>query len=282
VTAPRAISFDFGNTLCAVSDEALRTVLLDAAERIAARSGPFALDDFVSLWRDEARRQFAVNVPLGRENDLAERLTRVFARLRGLAPPPLPDEPTGATASTAAAASAPMAGWDDEAAGRLSSREEVEAGVHDYGEAFVARMPVDERAAPLLARLHGRYGLAILSNWPLAWAIDAIAEHAGWIRYLDAIVVSQRVGWVKPHRAIFAATTEALNVAPDELLHVGDDWAADVVGAKRAGARAAYLDTRPAASPLPSSVPDGSVEPDVILRDLVEIEGYLSSLAARA
>lgn len=282
MTAPRAISFDFGNTLCAVSDEALRTVLLDAAERIAARSGPFALDDFVSLWREEARRQFAINVPLGRENDLAERLTRVFARLRGMAPPPLPDEPTGAAASTAAAASAPMAGWNDEAAGTLSSREEVEAGVHDYGEAFVARMPVDERAAPLLARLHGRYGLAILSNWPLAWAIDAIAEHAGWTRYLDAIVVSQRVGWVKPHRAIFAATTEALNVAPDELLHVGDDWAADVVGAKRAGARAAYLDARPATSPLPSSVPDGSVEPDVVLRDLVEIEGYLSGLAAPA
>ena len=262
LSAPRAISFDFGNTLCADSDEALRTVLLDAAGRIAPRSGPFALEDFVDAWRAEARRQFAVNGPLGRENDLAERLVRVLARLRGMEPP--------------------LVAWDDEAAAGLSSRDEVEAGVRDYGKAFVTHMPVDERAGPLLARLHGRYKLAILSNWPLAWPIDAIAERAGWTRYLDAIVVSQRVGWVKPHPAIFAATTEVLGVLPEELLHVGDDWAADIVGAKRAGVRAAYLDARPAMSPLPSSVPDGSVTPDVVLRDLVEVEGYLAGLTARA
>ena len=261
MSGPRAISFDFGNTLCAVSDEALRTVLLDAGERIAVRSGPFALEEFIELWREEARRQFAVNVPLGRENDLKERLARVLARLRGMAAP---------------------VEWDDVAADRLSTDEEVEAGILDYGEAFVTRMPVDERAAPLLARLHGRYRLAILSNWPLAWAIDAIAERAGWTPYLDTIVVSQRVGWIKPHRAIFEATASALGVAPAELLHVGDDWAADVVGAKRAGAWAAYLVTRPQTSPLPSSVPDGSVEADLTLQDLVDIEGSLRALAAAA
>jgi len=261
-----------------VSDEALRTVLLDSAERIAARSGPFALQDFVDAWRAEARRQFAVNGPLGRENDLAERLVRVFARLRGMEPPPAPD---GATDPAAPGGATPAAVWDDEAAATLSRRDEVEAGVRDYGEAFVARMPVDERAGPLLARLHGQYRLAILSNWPLAWAIDAIAERAGWTPYLDVVVVSERVGWVKPHPAIFAATTAALGVSPGELLHVGDDWAADIVGAKRAGARAAYLVARPAASPLPSSVPDGSVTPDIVLRDLVEIEDHLPGLADR-
>ncbi len=240
----RAVSFDFGNTLCAVSDEALRTVLLDAAERIAERSGPFALEDFITIWREEAGRQFAVNVPLGRENDLGERLVRVFARLRGMEAPPPPDE---------AASGADLVAWDDVAADALSNADEVDAGIRDYGEAFVARMPVDERAAPLLGRLYGRYRLAILSNWPLAWAIDAIAERAGWAPYLDTIVVSQRVGWVKPHRAIFDATASALGVRAQDLLHVGDDWAADVVGAKRAGALAAYLAARPEASPLPRS-----------------------------
>jgi len=277
--------------LCPVSDEALRTVLLDSAERIAARSGPFALEDFVDAWRAEARRQFAINGPLGRENDLAERMVRVLARLRGMEPPPAPDgatdptAPGGTTPATEGATGAqdvPPAAWDDAAAARLSTRDEIEAGVRDYGDAFVARMPVDERAGPLLARLHGRYRLAILSNWPLAWAIDAIVERAGWRGYLEAIVVSERVGWVKPHPAIFSATTEALGVTPQELLHVGDDWAADIVGAKRAGARAAYLDARPAASPLPRSTPDGSVTPDVVLGDLVEIEPYLAGLADRA
>lgn len=279
MSAPRAISFDFGNTLCAVSDEALRTVTLDAAERIAARSGPFALEEFVSAWREEARRQFALNLPLGLENDLGERLVRVLARLRGMAPPPPPPPPVryGATdrAPTTAA-------WDDDRAARLSSAEEVKAGVRDYGEAFVACMPVDERVGPLLSRLSGGYRLAILSNWPLAWAIDSIAERAGWTPYLGPIVVSQRVGWIKPDRRMFEAAAAALDVPIAELLHVGDDWAADIVGAKRAGARAAYLDARHATSPLPSSVPDGSVEPDLVLRDLVDIEGLLPGIGATA
>ena len=62
----------------------------------------------------------------------------------------------------------------------------------------------------LLARLAPRYRLAILSNWPLAVTIDRYAEAAGWAPYLRAIVVSQRVGAIKPHPAIFAAALEAL------------------------------------------------------------------------
>jgi FMN phosphatase YigB (HAD superfamily) len=278
MTAPRAISFDFGNTLCAVSDEALRTVTLDAAERIAVRSGPFALEDFVSAWRDEARRQFALNIPLGKENDLGERLVRVLARLRGMAPPP----PPPAVGDVADDEVPPAPAWDDKAATRLSSSDEVDAGVRDYGEAFVANMPVDQRVGPLLSRLSGSYRIAILSNWPLAWAIDSIAERAGWTPHLGAIVVSQRVGWIKPDGRMFEAAAGALDVPMGELLHVGDDWAADVVGAKRAGARAAYLDARPATSPLPSSSPDGSVEPDLVLRDLVDIEGLLPGLGRTA
>ena len=279
MNAPRAISFDFGNTLCAVSDEALRTVALDAAERIAVRSGPFALEDFVSAWREEARRQFALNVPLGRENDLGERLVRVLARLRGMTPPPPPPPPVWRVADDEAP---PAPAWDDDAAARLSSPDEVDAGVRDYGEAFVANMPVDVRVGPLLSRLSGSYRLAILSNWPLAWAIDSIADRAGWTPHLGTIVVSQRAGWIKPDRRIFESAAAALDVPVRELLHVGDDWAADVVGAKRAGARAAYLDAPPATSPLPSSEPDGSVEPDLVLHDLVDIEGLLPGLERTA
>lgn len=288
----RAISFDFGNTLCAVSDEALRTVLLDAGERIAARSGPFAPDDFTTAWREEARRQFAVNVPLGRENDLSERVVRVLARLRGIEPPPLPpgvgEGGPGPEPHTAGyrplpdGAMPPDAGWDDEAAARISRPDEVAAAVQDYGDAFVTHMPVDERAEALFGRLRGRFRLAILSNWPLAWAIDRIAERSGWMDHLDAIVVSERVGWVKPHPAIFEATATALSVTPAELLHVGDDWAADIVGAKRVGARAAYLDTRPGDSPLPSSAPDGSVMPDAVIHDLLELESHLPGLVGAA
>jgi FMN phosphatase YigB (HAD superfamily) len=137
-------------------------------------------------------------------------------------------------------------------------------------------MPVPEGVGELLATLARDHRIAILSNWPLAVTVDRYAEAAGWMPHLAAIVVSQRVGTIKPHPAIFAATLSALGGPdPARVLHVGDDWAADVVGAKRAGWAAAYLLGRPHDSPLPGSEPDGSVQPDLELRSLDELPAHV-------
>lgn len=55
--------------------------------------------------------------------------------------------------------------------------------------------------------------------------------------------------------------------------------AADVVGAKRAGWRAAYLDARPADSPLPRSARDASVTADFVIGRLGDLEAALGRLA---
>ena len=54
--------------------------------------------------------------------------------------------------------------------------------------------------------------------------------------------------------------------------------AADVVGAKRAGWRAAYLHGRPHDSPLPGSVRDTSVVADVELARLTDLEAAIETL----
>jgi FMN phosphatase YigB (HAD superfamily) len=91
--------------------------------------------------------------------------------------------------------------------------------------------------------------------------------------------VSQRVGTIKPHPAIFAAAREVLgSPALETILHVGDDWAADVVGAKRAGWRAAWLATRPDDSPLPGSERDETVEADAVLDSLDGLEATIRHL----
>jgi FMN phosphatase YigB (HAD superfamily) len=135
-----------------------------------------------------------------------------------------------------------------------------------------------------LRRLHGRgFALAILSNWPLAVTVDRFAEAQGWTAFLDAIVVSQRVGTIKPHPSIFRAAEAALGIQPaagerTPILHVGDDWAADVVGAAGAGWHTAYLQNRQADSPLPSSEPgDGvgnaeAVEADLVIDELSDLD----------
>jgi HAD superfamily hydrolase (TIGR01509 family) len=250
---PKAITFDFGNTLVAVPADALKRVVERTATAVVARSGPFPRAAFLAAWHEERERQFAEEVPQGREVDVDQRVIRVLARMRGMTPP----DPAGR--------------WDDVAAAIHSDPAEREAAIEAYSAAFVAEIHAPRDVGPILAELAGRFPLAVLSNWPLAATIDRFVEEAGWSDYFQAIVVSQRVGAIKPSPEIFAVAAAALGTAGDGILHVGDDWGADVVGAKRAGWLAAYLRDRQGDSPLPSSAPDDSVRPDLVIDRLDDL-----------
>ena len=254
-----AITFDFGNTLVRVDRAGLGRVVEVTAEAVCARGGIADRVAFLAAWAEERERQFREELPRFREVDLAQRVSRVLARFRGVPAPP---------------ANVP---WDDVAAAACSTPDDITHVVEVYSRAFVAGLPPAPEAGALLARLRARgLRLAILSNWPLAATIDRYAEASGWLASLDAIVVSQRVGAIKPHAAIFAAAAAAVgDPEPAAILHVGDDWAADVAGAKAAGWRAAYLHGRPDDSPLPSSDRNGTAVPDVELRTLGDLESHL-------
>jgi HAD superfamily hydrolase (TIGR01509 family) len=247
-----AVTFDFGNTLVAVSRAGLRAVVERTADGVVAADPRVDREAFLTLWAEERERQFREEVPQFREVDLDQRLVRVFARLRGMAPPPADER------------------WDQDGAATLSDPGEVARAVATYSRAFVETLPPMPGAGVLLRSLARDRRVAILSNWPLAATVDRYAEAHGWSEHLAAIVVSQRVGTIKPHPAIFEAARAALRSPPAErILHVGDDWAADVVGALDAGWRAAWVRSRPEDSPLPSSERDDSHIADLELDGLV-------------
>lgn len=259
-----AITFDFGNTLVPVSRAALEGVVHVTARRVATQLGPFRLEAFLAVWSQERQRQFREEVPRFREVDLPQRLVRVLARLRGM-PVPADDEP-----------------WDDAQAERLSTPEEIAWGVEVYSDAFVAELPAPPDVAAVLERLATRHRLAVLSNWPLAATVDRYVAMAGWDRWLGPIVVSQRVGTIKPHPAIFAAALRELGDPPAaRVLHVGDDWAADVVGAKEAGWQAAWLTRRADDSPLPTSERDERATPDLEISTLGDLVAALAPPSGR-
>jgi HAD superfamily hydrolase (TIGR01509 family) len=178
---------------------------------------------------------------------------------------------------------APEVPWDDGAAARLVDPGEVAVVLDTYSAAFLRCMVPVADAGDTLRRLSGRgFPLAILSNWPLAVTIDRYAAAQGWVQYLRAIVVSQRVGVIKPHPAIFRAAEDQLGLPPGaRMLHVGDDWAADVVGANRAGSHTAYLRDRQADTPLPTSTRDDGgadgapIVPDLEIDELAELDALV-------
>jgi HAD superfamily hydrolase (TIGR01509 family) len=249
------VTYDFGNTLVRVDRAGSRAVAAATAAALARAGIIGDPASYLAVWAEERDRQFREEVPLGREVDLGQRVVRVLARLRGLAPPAMDGR------------------WDDAPAAALVEASEVEAAVGAYSAAFVTTTEPMPDAGEHIARMHARgFRLAVLSNWPLAAIIDRYVEARGWARYLDAVVVSQRVGAIKPHPEIFAAAAKLLRAAPDRILHVGDDWAADVVGAKQAGWHAAYLRNAQGDTPLPTSAPGDAARADLVVDRLVEIE----------
>ena len=272
--AVAAITIDFGNTLVRVDRPGLRDVVEVTGDALVAAGVVPERAAFLAAWTDERERQFREEVPLLREVDISQRAVRVIARLRGMPPPPADER------------------WDDAAAAARVTPGEVDAVVEAYSAAFVDRMEPVADATDTLRRLSERgFALAILSNWPLALTIDRFAEAQGWRPYLRSIVVSQRVGTIKPHPAIFRAAAEALGLGEGDgpsILHVGDDWAADVVGAHRAGWRTAHLRGRQGDTPLPTSEPgddlatDASVEPDLVIDELAELDALVDLVPGHA
>lgn len=104
----------------------------------------------------------------------------------------------------------------------------------------------------LLAALRGRgLRIGLISNTgrtPGA-GLRVVLDRAGALPYFDQLTFSDEVALAKPNPAIFWRTLEALGAEPSAAVHVGDDQAADVVGAHRAGMRVVQVGTPLAADP---------------------------------
>lgn len=90
---------------------------------------------------------------------------------------------------------------------------------------------------PLLEALRERgLKLALVSNaFDPGWLLHRDLEHMGLADRLDFSVFSSEVGMRKPHPAIFERALEALGVAPEHALFVGDRLFEDVRGAAELG-----------------------------------------------
>lgn len=81
----------------------------------------------------------------------------------------------------------------------------------------------------------------------------------------------------KPAQAFFSAAAETLNMAPHDLLMVGDDIRGDVQGAQRAGLRAALVRT---GKFQPQDLESG-IRPEVVLDSVADLPGWWSRQSYR-
>jgi putative hydrolase of the HAD superfamily len=88
---------------------------------------------------------------------------------------------------------------------------------------------------PALTRLRARYRLFAVSNG------NADLGRCGIADFFDGHITARAAGAAKPDSRIFAQLLSAAGARASEVLHIGDDPLADVVGATRAGIPAVWL-----------------------------------------
>ncbi len=116
--------------------------------------------------------------------------------------------------------------------------------------------------------------LAVVSNW--GWAAPELLQTLELARHFEVLSISARVGYQKPHPAIFEHALELLGLGPDQAVHVGDDPTADILGARRAGIEPILIDRHGRVHPpigAGAAVEDTAIIPDLGgLLDLLGIQ----------
>lgn len=97
----------------------------------------------------------------------------------------------------------------------------------------------------VLAHLMEIAPVVALSNVPVTADQGRMQEVAERCEpYLSEVVTSYAMGMRKPDVRLWHGQCDRHGVAPEDTVHVGDQWIADILGATNAGCRAIYVDTR--------------------------------------
>lgn len=133
---------------------------------------------------------------------------------------------------------------------------DADAAVDAAMEIFLSernRVRLYDDVRPALERLRARHRLFALSNG------NADLRRCGIADLFDGHVTASAAGAAKPDPRIFAHLLREAGVAPAEVLHIGDDPLADVVGAMQAGMQAIWLNRESRAWPAEFAQPPRTI-----------------------
>lgn len=117
---------------------------------------------------------------------------------------------------------------------------EIDARHADVLDDLYARVQaVTAHSREVLARLHERYPMALVSNF--YGNIGRVLEEFGLDGLFSHVVESAVVGVRKPDPRIFTLGVEALGLQPQETVVVGDSFRKDIEPALKAGCHAVWM-----------------------------------------
>ncbi|MBP7276185.1 MAG: HAD family hydrolase [Kiritimatiellae bacterium] len=236
----QALVFDYGNTVVPFGAREIARCDAALAAALGERYGPPDVNRLTAIRNEDRMAPYRGDPPEYRENNLPRITARAVRMLYGKEPSP----------------------------------DDLQRLILSRFQAFVDAVSAPEPVPPLLERLAARYRLALCSNYPDGSAIRASLKRTGLDRFFDPVIVSADYGFVKPHPALFRELLRALGLAAENVAFIGDNWLADVQGARCAGLWSVWCRQWEAPESMPRSADD--LAPHAEIRHLTELEAMIT------
>jgi putative hydrolase of the HAD superfamily len=144
----------------------------------------------------------------------------------------------------------------------------VKVALNIFFKDYVDSLELRPCAKKLTRKISENCKLGLVSNFTYAPVIYASLRRLGINQFFSAVLVSDDIGWRKPHKSIFQDALRKLQVNAEEAVFVGDNPLEDIKGAHEAGIRTVFV---PSQFYTLKNLHESRQKPDIIVEDLCEI-----------
>jgi len=156
----------------------------------------------------------------------------------------------------------------------------VRTAVNISFEDYLDSLELRQCAKRFLKMVSVDYKLGLVSNFTYAPVIYAGLRKLDINKFFNAILISDEVGWRKPHPKIFNEALKRLRVSAHETVYVGDSPLEDIKGAKATGMKTIFASSQFYTL---KNLHESQQKPDIIVKNLYELceklPDFLNSIA---
>ncbi len=144
----------------------------------------------------------------------------------------------------------------------------LKTAVNVFFEDYLNSLELRRCAKHVLKTVSTNYKLGLISNFTYAPVIYAGLRKLNINQFFNAVLVSDAVGWRKPHPNIFNEALRRLKVSASETVYVGDSPLEDIKGAKTIGMKTLFV---PSQFYTLENLHESQQKPDIIVKNLCEL-----------
>ncbi|MBS7632952.1 HAD family hydrolase [Candidatus Bathyarchaeota archaeon] len=144
----------------------------------------------------------------------------------------------------------------------------IKTALNVFFKDFIESFRLRPYAHELLQKASEKHSVGLVSNFTYSPVIYAGLRRLRINKFFNAVLVSEEVGWRKPHAKIFQEALKRLNATTQTTLYVGDSPLEDIKGANALGIKTVFV---PSQFYTLEFLHECKQKPDHITKDLCEL-----------